>query len=301
MVVHGMNIYGRQKNKFIKLKSYLILLLFVAKTTFLEAQNVGSFGNPPKSGAVQSVGSFGAPGPASAGPQSVGSFGQQNQQIDQYLQQVKTQQQPQKGNNNIQNNNSNPPIDQYLQQVKSQQQSQKGNNNISNTNQQVTTGSFGNQSVFNGAFVEAGSLMEGPEPQADWSMFTTCDVCNGSGKINQQSNCDKCGGLGSFTCSDCRGAGQTGCDACDRKGYELCSGCNGQGSVTSIVNNIVTPCFVCGGSGRMKCSSCYGKGYRKCYSCKGAGKITCSKCKGDRIISKSFTCPKCDGFGKIVK
>ena len=64
--------------------------------------------------------------------------------------------------------------------------------------------------------------------------MSTCDVCNGSGRITtEEKDCEECEGKGYFDriCSTCSGNGYIECETCSGSGKVTCPVCDGAGKV----------------------------------------------------------------------
>lgn len=96
------------------------------------------------------------------------------------------------------------------------------------------------------------------------------------GQLDEQQECEDCGGIGS--CTTCNGEGQDACSWCGGAGEEedgpcpycddgftqagTCAHCGGNGVV-------MTTCGHCAGDGYFSCDNCDGSG--ECEYCQGAG------------------------------
>ena len=130
------------------------------------------------------------------------------------------------------------------------------------------------------------------------------------------SPCDSCQGLGTMSCSTCRGerwikCPGTGCKSGridlpktqtnERKEIRLnetaidksiCPRCNGIGDVR---------CPKCEASGSVACKSCSGSGQAiRCTRCLGVGVQECTRCKGQGKMKEGSPCADCKGEGAVL-
>ncbi len=151
----------------------------------------------------------------------------------------------------------------------------------------------------------------------DDSGIRQCDICQGSGKVQDELICDECGGSGDFICGKCNGDKSEPCTFCTGTGKTLCVVCSGTGNIADLVNaagslisiaagqtstsqgTTYTPCLKCNGKGKIACKEC-NNGNVKCSRCGGMGHKECFKCDGKGLIrGRKKECPKCLGSGSI--
>jgi len=105
-----------------------------------------------------------------------------------------------------------------------------------------------------------------------------CNECGGEGTLN----CYECGGDGIFQCNDCAGTGELGCTTCSGSGNETCVHCDGESDDCLFCDsNGEIPCRDCDGTGSLGCEECGGDGAVKCRECSGYGYESCNSCRGD--------------------
>lgn len=124
-----------------------------------------------------------------------------------------------------------------------------------------------------------------------------CSTCKGSGWVEDEQDCNVCGGTTQVTCIRCNGKGSELCTFCFESGVVSvnCTACSGTGKVDNET------CNACQGSGKVneKCTNCDGRGRIPCGRCGETGKEPCTMCFGTGKKTWKYPCSKCNQTGRV--